>query len=67
MIKITYELTGLMDDVILEGIVAKATDAIKAKLTEAEQSQIKITVKGESFDDLSLSISGPDIILAKLK
>jgi hypothetical protein len=67
MIKITYELTGLMDEVILEGVIAKATDAIKAKLTEEEQSQIRITVKGASLDDLSLNISGPDIVLAKLK
>lgn len=67
MIKITCELTGLIDEGILEEVIAKATDAIKAKLTEEEQSQIRITVKGGSLDDLSLNISGPDIVVAKLK
>lgn len=67
MIKITYELTGLIDEGILEEVIAKATDAIKAKLTEEEQSQIRITVKGGNLDDLSLNISGPDIVVAKLK
>lgn len=67
MIKITYELTGLIDEGILLEVIAKATDAVKAKLTEEEQNQIRITVKGDSLDDLSLNISGPDIVLAKLK
>lgn len=67
MIKITYELTGTMDVGILEGVVAKATEAIKAKLTDEEESQIRIIVKGDSLDDLSLDIKGPDFVLAKLK
>ena len=67
MIKITYELTGLIDEGILEEVIAKATDSMKGKLTEEEQRQIRVTVKGSSLDDLSLNISGPDILVAKLK
>ena len=67
MIKITYELTGTMDVGILEDVIAKATESMKSKLTEEEQSQIRIIVKGDSLDDLSLDIKGPDIVLAKLK
>ena len=67
MIKITYELTGTMDVGILEGVIAKVTESIKSKLTEEEQGQIRIVVKGDSLDDLSLDIKGPDIVLAKLK
>jgi hypothetical protein len=52
MIKITYELTGLMDVGILEDVIAKATESIKAKLTDDEQNQIRIVVKGGSLDDL---------------
>ena len=56
-----------MDSGILEGVIAKATESIKSKLAEEEQSQIRIIVKGDSLDNLSLDIKGPDIVLAKLK
>ena len=66
MLKVTCEINGqeidisdcnAIDQAILQGIIGKATDAVKAKLTEDEQCKIAITVKGDSLDDLALSVS----------
>jgi hypothetical protein len=76
MLNVTCEINGkkidisdssAIDQAILQGVIGKATDVVKAKLTEEEQNKITITVKGDSLDDLSLNVSGPEEVIAKLK
>lgn len=59
--------SSAIDRAILSGVIDKATDVVRAKLTEEEQSKITIAVKGTSLDHLTLNVSGPDEIIAKIK
>lgn len=56
-----------INKMILADIISRASGDIKAKLTEDEQKKITINVIGDSLDDLSLNVSGPDEVIAKLK
>ena len=71
MLNIKYEITGqdmtsAANNTIMEALAGKAIESVKAKLTDEELSQITITVKGDSMDDLHLSVAGPEEIRAKL-
>jgi hypothetical protein len=77
MIDVHFELNGrrvrpdqigdAMEAAILKGVGEKAAEHVRSKLTPAEQRQVTVKVVGDSLDDLSIKISGPDEIVAKLK
>jgi len=76
MINVTCEINGqkvniknrnAIEQAIINAAVSKGVDVVKSKLSAHEASQVTITVKGKSLDDLSLNISGPEEILEKIK
>jgi TATA-binding protein-associated factor Taf7 len=76
MIDITCELNGKKIDIrdksaieraIIEEMAQIGIEHVKSKLSQSEFSQVTITIKGDSIDNLSLSINGPDEIMEKLQ
>ncbi|MCG9745807.1 hypothetical protein [Shewanella sp. Isolate8] len=54
------------DKMILEGVIEITKNAATSILTLEEQSQITIDVEGNSLDNLSLKVSGPDELVDKV-
>jgi hypothetical protein len=77
MFKISFQLNGRtvtptsfgnsMEGAILNQVAEHAVKVIRSKLTPEEQDRVSIKIEGENLKSLSLNLSGPEEILAKVK
>lgn len=77
MFKISFQLNGRpvsptsfgnsMEAAILNQVAEHAVKVIRSKLTPEEQDRVSIKIEGENLKSLSLNLSGPEEILAKVK
>jgi len=56
-----------MEGAILNQVAEHAVKVIRSKLTPEEQDRVSIKIEGENLKSLSLNLSGPEEILAKVK
>ncbi|HHC6787007.1 TPA: hypothetical protein ACN38F_002236 [Vibrio parahaemolyticus] len=56
-----------LEKVMLEAVVEGIKETVESVVSKDEASQIKIDVIGTNIEDLSLNVSGPDEVVAKIE